>query len=98
MFEPREVPGKQERFAVVRSQGFIDAVAKQQAMIENRDAGFFRRSNYAVNVDTGLHSSRARSQSNRCLSALAIRFGVSIGGNSPKLMFIGAKCFCGVET
>jgi len=33
MFEPCEVPGKKERLAVVGSQGFIDAVAKQQAMI-----------------------------------------------------------------
>src|SRR5262245_643835 len=98
VLEPREVTRKQKWLAAICPQRFINAVAKQQAMIENGNAGFFRRGDYAVNVDTGLHSSRARSHSNRCLSAFAVRFVVSIGGSSPKLMFIGAKCFCGVET
>ena len=89
---------KQERLALVRAQRFVNAVAEQQSVIEDRDLRFPGTRHYTVDVDAGRHSSRARSHSRRCFSVFGVRRGVSIGGSSPKLMFIGAKCFCGVET
>src|SRR5436190_2139447 len=86
------------RLTVVSAKSFVDAVAEQQSVIENRDLGLLRPCDHAVNVDTGGHSSKARSHSRRCFSSFAVRRGTSIGGSRPKLMFIGAKCFCGVET
>ena len=43
--------------------------------------------------EEGSRDARARSQNSRCLSALAIRRGSSMAGNSPKWIFIGAKFF-----
>src|SRR5262249_22645448 len=74
------------------------AVTEQKPVIEYRNPGILRRRDYAIDVDTGRHNSRARSQSSRCFSVFAVRRGTSIGGNRPKLMFMGAQWFCGVAT
>ena len=37
VFKPGEVPRKQKGLAVISPQRFVDAVAEQQAMIENRN-------------------------------------------------------------
>src|SRR5262245_57115104 len=98
MFETSEVPGKKKRLPVIRAQRFINAVPEQYTMIEDRNLRLFGRCDYAVNVDSRWHSSNARSHSKRCFSSFGACRGKSIGGNKPKLMFIGANCFCGVET
>src|SRR5262245_44102580 len=98
MFKAREVARKQKRLAIVSPQRFIHAVAEKKAVIEYRNLRVFRSCNYAVNVDTGRHNPKARSHNNRCLSDFAVRPGTSIGGSRPKLMLIGTKCFCGVDT
>src|SRR6266850_3646295 len=98
MFEAREVTWEKKRFALIGSQHFVDTVTKQQPMIEDGDSCVLGGGNYAIDVDVGRHSSNARSQRRRCFSVFAVRRGISTGGRRPKLMFIGAKCFCGVET
>src|SRR5215831_16686110 len=100
MFKSSEMSGKEERLTPICPECFINGIAKQQTVIQDRDLCVFRRCDYAVDVDvdTGLHSSRARSHNRRCFSDFDIRPDVWISGRRPKLIFIGAKCFCGVET
>src|SRR5678816_2826615 len=102
---PNEMACKEKRFMAMRPECLIHTVAKEKSMIQYGDPGLFSGSNVSIHADyTGHASTRleiarsARSLSIRCLSALAVRRGKSIGGRSPKWMFMGAKCFVGVET
>ena len=98
MLQPSIMTREQKRFSTVGPERFIDRVAEQQTVIQNGDLGFFRCRNHTIDVDEGRHRSRARSQSKRCFSVFGSRRGTSISGSRPKLIFIGAKCFCGLET
>ncbi len=60
---------------LIRPQSLVDTVAEQQAMVEDRDLRRPRGRDHAVDIDTGRHSSRARSHSSRCLSVFAARRG-----------------------
>jgi hypothetical protein len=95
---------EEERFVPMRSESLIHTVTKKKAMIQYGNPGVFSGGDVPVHADYAGHAStncemdfKARSLSIRCFSALAVRFGKSIEGSKPKWMFIGAKCFVGVE-
>src|SRR2546427_9024003 len=98
MLQPRVVAREEKGFSTVSPKSFVNGVAEQQTVIENGDLRLFRCRDQTVDVNARQHSSRARSQSKRCFSVFGNRRGTSISGSRPKLIFIGAKCFCGVET
>src|SRR5215831_7077154 len=52
VFETGKVARKEERLAVIRPKRFIDAVAEEQAVVEDRNLGLFRARYGAVDVDT----------------------------------------------
>src|SRR5438477_10118316 len=100
VLQPGEMTGEKEWLAAIGPQRFINRITEEKAVIQYGDLGVVRSSDYAVDVDTGagLHSSRARSHNMRCFSGFDVRPDDWSSGRSPKLMFMGAKCFCGVDT
>ena len=58
VLEPADVPIEQERFAVVHAERFEDAIAIQEAAIEDRNFSFPLREELAVEEDNHTRSVR----------------------------------------
>ena len=52
MFKACEMARKEKRLAVVRAQRFVNAIAEQHPVVENRDLRILWRCDYAVDIDT----------------------------------------------